>query len=127
MLRSILGFLPLVLDLAGIFLGLALHCLSLALSLLAQTHDRSPFVSCGTSAATCGPRSRLSCRRRGAPMAPRSTPGEAQTFQISRRELFSHLRRRAARMRREVLRMDLGQPDGVNVAKELARDRADER
>jgi hypothetical protein len=34
---------------------------------------------------------------------------------------------RAARMRREVLRMDLGQPEGVNVAAELARDRADER
>ena len=29
MLCGILGFLPLVLDLAGIFLGLALHCLSL--------------------------------------------------------------------------------------------------
>jgi len=27
-------------------------------------------------------------------------------------------------MRREVLRMDLGQPDGVNVAEELAHDRA---
>ena len=40
MLRGILGFLSLVLDLAGIFLGLALHCLSLPLSLLAQTHDR---------------------------------------------------------------------------------------
>jgi hypothetical protein len=26
-----------------------------------------------------------------------------------------------------VLRMNLGQPDGVNVAEELARDRADER
>jgi Arc/MetJ-type ribon-helix-helix transcriptional regulator len=36
-------------------------------------------------------------------------------------------RERAARMRREVLRMDLGQPDGVNVAQELARDRAAER
>jgi hypothetical protein len=36
-------------------------------------------------------------------------------------------RERAARMRREVLRMDLGQPDGVNVAEELARDRAGER
>jgi hypothetical protein len=34
---------------------------------------------------------------------------------------------RAARMRQEVLLMDLGQPDGVNVAEELARDRADER
>jgi predicted transcriptional regulator len=36
-------------------------------------------------------------------------------------------RERAAQMRREVLRMDLGQPDGVNVAEELARDRAAER
>jgi predicted transcriptional regulator len=34
---------------------------------------------------------------------------------------------RAARMRQEVLRMDLGQPDGVNVADELARDRSNER
>jgi hypothetical protein len=33
----------------------------------------------------------------------------------------SHGRRRA------VLRMDLGQPDGVNVAEELARDREAER
>jgi predicted transcriptional regulator len=32
-------------------------------------------------------------------------------------------RERAARMRREVLRMDIGQPDGGNVAEELARDR----
>jgi hypothetical protein len=44
MLRGILGFLPLVLDLAGTFLGLALNCLSIALSLLAQTHDRLPCV-----------------------------------------------------------------------------------
>ena len=35
-------------------------------------------------------------------------------------------RERAAEMRRAVLRMDLGQPDGVNVAEELARDRAGE-
>ena len=34
---------------------------------------------------------------------------------------------RAARMRREVLRMALGEPDGVNVADELARDRSGER
>ena len=34
---------------------------------------------------------------------------------------------RAAQMRREVLRMELGQPDGVNVAEELARDRSGER
>jgi hypothetical protein len=36
-------------------------------------------------------------------------------------------RERAARMRQEVLRMDLGEPDGVNVAEEMARDRAGER
>jgi Arc/MetJ-type ribon-helix-helix transcriptional regulator len=36
-------------------------------------------------------------------------------------------RERAARMRREILRMELGDPDGVNVADELARDRAGER
>jgi hypothetical protein len=54
------------------------------------------FASCGGSAATYGPRSQLSCRRRDAPMAPCSTPGEAQTFQTSRRQLFSHLRRRAS-------------------------------
>jgi predicted transcriptional regulator len=36
-------------------------------------------------------------------------------------------RERAARMRREVLRMDLGELDGVNVAEELALDRSGER
>lgn len=36
-------------------------------------------------------------------------------------------RERAAEMRREILRMDLGQPDGINVADELARDRSGER
>ncbi|MGH3069974.1 MAG: hypothetical protein ACRDND_25740 [Streptosporangiaceae bacterium] len=36
-------------------------------------------------------------------------------------------RERAAQMRRAVLRMDLGEPDGVNVADELARSREDER
>jgi hypothetical protein len=36
-------------------------------------------------------------------------------------------RERAAAMRREILRMDLGQPDGVNVAEELARDRSGDR
>jgi hypothetical protein len=30
-------------------------------------------------------------------------------------------------MRRAVLRMDLGQPDGVNVAEDLSRARDDER
>lgn len=36
-------------------------------------------------------------------------------------------RERAAQMRREILRMDLGQPDGINVADELARDCFGER
>ena len=36
-------------------------------------------------------------------------------------------RERAARMRREVLRMELGDPDGINIAEELARDRSGER
>jgi predicted transcriptional regulator len=36
-------------------------------------------------------------------------------------------RERAAQMRREILRMDPGQPDGINVADELARDRSGER
>ncbi len=36
-------------------------------------------------------------------------------------------RERAAQMRREVLRMELGRSDGVNVAEELARDRSAER
>jgi Arc/MetJ-type ribon-helix-helix transcriptional regulator len=36
-------------------------------------------------------------------------------------------RERAARMRREILRMELGDPDGINVAEELARDRSGER
>ena len=36
-------------------------------------------------------------------------------------------RERAAEMRQAVLHMDLGQPDGVKVADELARDRASER
>jgi hypothetical protein len=36
-------------------------------------------------------------------------------------------RERAAQMRREVLQIDLGQPDGINVADELVRDRSGER
>jgi len=36
-------------------------------------------------------------------------------------------RERAAQIRQDVLRMDLGQPDGVNIADKLARDRSDER
>lgn len=36
-------------------------------------------------------------------------------------------RERAAQMRRAVLRLDLGDPDGIDVAAELARDRSAER
>jgi Arc/MetJ-type ribon-helix-helix transcriptional regulator len=36
-------------------------------------------------------------------------------------------RERATQLRRAVLVMDIGQPDGVDVAAELARDRGDER
>jgi hypothetical protein len=36
-------------------------------------------------------------------------------------------RKRAAQMRQEVLQMDLGQPDGINVADELVRDRSGDR
>ncbi|HEX3963644.1 MAG TPA: CopG family transcriptional regulator [Trebonia sp.] len=36
-------------------------------------------------------------------------------------------RERAARMRQDVLLMDLGEPDGINVAEKLVRDRSSER
>jgi len=36
-------------------------------------------------------------------------------------------RERAAEMRRAVLGLDLGEPDGVNIADELSRSREDER
>jgi predicted transcriptional regulator len=36
-------------------------------------------------------------------------------------------RERAAEMRRAVLRMDIGQPDGIDVAAQLAHDRDEER
>ncbi len=36
-------------------------------------------------------------------------------------------RERAALLRRAVLAMDIGEPDGIDVAAELARDRGDER
>jgi hypothetical protein len=54
--------------------------------------------------------------------------GSSRSAAIRRAVLEAASRReRAAAMRREVLRMDLGSPDGVNVAAELARDRASER
>ena len=53
-----------------------------------------------------------------------STSGQARSAAIRQAVLEAASRReRAAQMRREILRMDLGQPDGVNVADELARDR----
>jgi predicted transcriptional regulator len=36
-------------------------------------------------------------------------------------------RERAAQLRRAVLTMDIGEPDGINVGAELARDRGTER
>jgi Arc/MetJ-type ribon-helix-helix transcriptional regulator len=35
-------------------------------------------------------------------------------------------RERAAQLRRAVLAMDIGQPDGIDIAAELARERGDE-
>ena len=55
-------------------------------------------------------------------MAPRDRPRSGRpVLEAARR------RERAAEMRQAVLDMDLGQPDGVKVADELARDRASER
>jgi hypothetical protein len=54
--------------------------------------------------------------------------GTSRSAAIRQAVLDAAVRReRAGRMRRDVLQMDLGQPDGVNVAEELARDRAGER
>ena len=36
-------------------------------------------------------------------------------------------RERAVQLRRAVLAMDIGEPDGIDVAAELGRDRSDER
>jgi predicted transcriptional regulator len=36
-------------------------------------------------------------------------------------------RERAVQLRRAVLSMDIGEPDGIDIAAELARDRGDER
>ena len=54
--------------------------------------------------------------------------GSSRSAAIRRAVLeAAHRRERAAQMRRAVLQMDLGQPDDVNVAAELARDRVGER
>ena len=54
--------------------------------------------------------------------------GVSRSAAIRRAVLEAAARReRAAQMRRELLQMDLGQPDGVNVAEKLAPDRSGER
>lgn len=54
--------------------------------------------------------------------------GESRSAVIRHAILEAARRReRAAQMRRAILRMPLGEPDGVNVADELSRTRADER
>jgi hypothetical protein len=53
--------------------------------------------------------------------------GSSRSAAIRQSVLEAAFRReRAADMRRAVLRMDIGPPDGVNVAEELSRDRGDE-
>lgn len=57
-----------------------------------------------------------------------TSDGTSRSTAIRRAVLESAMRReRAAQLRREVLRMPLGEPDGVTTADELARDREDER
>jgi Arc/MetJ-type ribon-helix-helix transcriptional regulator len=54
--------------------------------------------------------------------------GTSRSAAIRQAVLESAARReRAADMRRALLQMDLGEPDGVNVADELSRARGDER
>lgn len=57
-----------------------------------------------------------------------TSDGTSRSAAIRRAVLESAVRReRAAQFRREVLRMPLGEPDGVTVAAKLARDRDHER
>jgi hypothetical protein len=57
-----------------------------------------------------------------------TSDGTSRSAAVRRAVLESAMRReRAAQLRREVLRMPLGEPDGVSVADELARDRDNER
>jgi hypothetical protein len=57
-----------------------------------------------------------------------TSDGTSRSAAIRRAVLETAMRReRAAQLRREVLRMPLGAPDGVSVADELARDRDDQR
>jgi type IV pilus biogenesis protein CpaD/CtpE len=57
-----------------------------------------------------------------------TSDGTSRSAAIRRAVLESAMRReRAAQLRREVIQLPLGEPDGVTVADELARDRDDER
>lgn len=57
-----------------------------------------------------------------------TSDGISRSAAIRRAVLESAMRReRAAQLRHEVIEMPLGEPDGVTVAEELARDRDDER
>lgn len=54
--------------------------------------------------------------------------GSSRSAVIRQAVLEAALRKeRAAAMRRSVLRMPLGEPDGVDIAAEIARDREGER
>ena len=54
--------------------------------------------------------------------------GSSRSAAIRQAVLESAMRKeRATAMRRAVLGMPLGEPDGVNVADEIAKDRGDER
>jgi hypothetical protein len=57
-----------------------------------------------------------------------TSDGTSRSAAIRRAVLETAMRtERAAQLRHEVLRMPLGEPDGVNIADELARDREKER
>jgi predicted transcriptional regulator len=54
--------------------------------------------------------------------------GSSRSAAIRQAVLEAALRKeRAAAMRRAVLRMPLGEPDGIDIASEIARDREDSR
>lgn len=57
-----------------------------------------------------------------------TSDGASRSAAIRQAVLESAMRReRATQMRRAVLRMSLGEPDGINVADQLSRARDDER
>lgn len=61
-------------------------------------------------------------------LAVLTTDGSSRSAAIRQAVLETAMRReRAAAMRRAVLRMPLGEPDGTDVAAEISRDRGEER